>query len=179
MNSLSGITFLLAALFAGSAFAGGSRTPPPSTVPQVDLVRYQGLWYEIARFEQSFQKDCEAVTAEYTPRDDGKITVLNTCRQGAVDGPVKSAKGVARVADKSSNAKLRVSFFWPFEGDYWIFELGEAYEYAVVGSPDRDSLWFLSRTPQMDPAVFDDLSQRMTDRGFDVSRLRRTQQPLP
>ena len=123
------------------------RLPPLEPVAHVDLSRYLGTWYEIASFPQSFQRGCTATTATYTLRDDGQIDVVNRCRKGSPDGPEKVAHGRARVVDRSSNAKLEVSFFRPFWGDYWIIDLGADYEYAVAGHPGRDYLWILSRTP--------------------------------
>lgn len=141
----------------------------PQTVERVDLNRYLGKWYEIGSFPKSFQKGCVATTAEYSLRDDGDIRVVNTCRDETLDGELREAEGKAWVVD-DSNAKLKVQFFWPFRGDYWILELGENYEYAVVGAPDRDSLWILSRTPQMEPEKSRDILERLAKRGWDVGR---------
>ena len=174
------LALLAAPIFAilpSNAWAMGSDPKTqPQTVDHVDLDRYIGRWYEIARFEQKFQKGCVGVTADYSIRDDGKIGVLNTCIADTLDGEVSTAEGYAYVKDEETNAKLRVTFFWPFFGDYWIFELADDYSYAVVGSPDRDSLWFLSRTPQISEILFQDLSARMTAKGFDMTRLQRTLQ---
>lgn len=173
------VSFASTVVLSVTTFAmGSSGREAPQTVDYVDLEQYLGRWYEIARFEQSFQEGCVGVTADYALREDGKISVLNTCRQGTLDGEVTKADGYAYIKDEVTNAKLRVTFFWPFFGDYWIFELGENYEYAVVGSPDRGSLWFLSRTPQISEKLFTDLKKRMTAKGFDVSLLKRTPQPL-
>lgn len=155
---------------------GGGRAQEPSTVAYVDLERYMGKWYEIARFEQSFQEGCVGVTAEYALKDNGKVSVKNTCFEETLDGEKSVAKGRAYVKDKKTNAKLRVTFFWPFYGNYWIFELASDYSYAVVGSPDRDSLWFLSRTPQISEELYQDLYARMAAKGFDMSLLNRTLQ---
>ena len=145
--------------------------PPMQVVPSVDLARYAGKWYEIARLPNRFQRDCAAnTTATYTLRPDGKITVLNECR--TAEGRTKSAKGTARVADpKGPNSKLKVSFFWPFAGDYWIIELGWDYEYAVVGHPARKYLWILSRTRQMDEAVYNGILARLAAQGYDTTKL--------
>jgi len=142
--------------------------PELRTVAQVDLGRYVGQWYEIAAFPQSFQRDCTASTATYTPRADGTIDVLNRCRLKAIDGPEKLAQGRARV----------VSFFRPFWGDYWIIDLGADYEYAVVGHPSRDYLWILGRAPTMDAQVFAGIVSRLTAQGYETQRLVRTTQPL-
>lgn len=151
--------------------------PPLSTVSHVDLNRYLGTWYEIAAFPQDFQKGCTGSTAYYTQRDDGEIGVLNRCRKLSLDGEEKVAKGRARVVDRTTNAKLEVSFFRPFWGDYWIVDLGADYEYAVVGHPSRDYLWILSRTPTMDVAVYDAIVGRLRAQGYEVERLVRTLQP--
>src|SRR5690606_20211155 len=113
---------------------GNSAVPQPAKA--VDLNRYAGLWYEIGRYENGFERGCEAVTAEYGLRDDGLVSVLNTCRQGAVDGPVKTAQGRAKVTPGSDNAKLKVSFFGPFYvGDYWVLDRAEDYSWSIVGEP--------------------------------------------
>jgi apolipoprotein D and lipocalin family protein len=161
------------------AMAMGSKEgklPEPEVVSHVDVPRYMGLWYEVARFDQKFQKGCVGVTAEYSLLDNGKVAVLNTCFAETLDGERRQAEGKARIADPVTNAKLRVTFFWPFYGDYWIFRLGDNYEYAVVGSPDRDSLWFLSREPHMEETLFKRLYAEMASEGFDMKRLQPTPQ---
>jgi len=151
--------------------------PPLQTVPHVDLEKYLGTWYDIASFPQKFQKGCTGSTALYTRRPDGMIDVLNRCRKGSLEGNEISAHGRARVVDPATNAKLKVSFFRPFWGDYWITDLGPNYEYAVVGHPGRDYLWILSRTPVMDSAVYDGILARLKAQGYEVERLNRTLQP--
>lgn len=151
--------------------------PPLQTVEQVDLQRYLGTWYEIASYPQRFQKGCTGTTATYSLRDDGEIDVLNRCRKGALDGPEDVAQGRARVTDLATSAKLEVSFFGPFWGDYWIIDLGPAYEYAVVGHPGRDYLWILSRTPTLEPAVYEGILRRIEAQGYDLTRLHKTLQP--
>ncbi len=144
-------------------------------VDSVDLSRYVGRWYEIARLPNRFQKKCaDSVTADYALRPDGKIEVINRCRK--TNGEYTTAKGKAKIVDRRSNAKLKVTFFWPFYGDYWILDLGPNYEYAVVGDQSRDSLWILSRTPQMDEAVYQQLLAKMQRRGFKTERMIRTSQ---
>jgi len=143
-------------------------------VDHVDVQRYLGTWYEIANFPQSFQRGCTATTATYTPRDAGQIDVVNRCRMGSPDGPEKVASGRARIVDPLSNAKLEVSFFRPFWGDYWIIDLGGGYEYAVVGHPGRDYLWILSRTPTMKADVYEAILQRLAAQGYETNRLVRT-----
>lgn len=150
---------------------------PLQTFPHVDLKRYLGTWYEIAAFPQSFQRGCTGSTATYTLGDDEKLDVVNRCRRGSLDGEERVARGRARVVDPSTNAKLKVSFFWPFWGDYWIIDLGSDYEYSVVGHPSRDYLWIFSRTPAMDAAVYDGIILRLRAQGYEVERLNRTLQP--
>lgn len=175
-NAVSILLFLMMIANGNPAKAGASNLPL-QTVPFVDLNRYLGKWYEIASYYQKFQKDCVATTANYSLRDNGDIDVLNECRLKTFDGKLKSAHGKAKVVDKDTNAKLKVSFFWPFYGKYWIIDLGENYEYAVVGHPNREYLWILSRTPTMDPATLNGIRARLTEKHFDLSKLNMTPQP--
>ena len=140
-------------------------------VPHVDLKKYLGKWYEIARLPARFEEGCSDITATYSLSDDGTISVLNECKR---NGKVKRAKGKAKVVDKNTGAKLKVTFFWPFYGDYWIINLGKDYDYAVVGTPNRKYLWILSRTPQMDDKLFSQLIELVKSKGFDVKNLIRT-----
>ena len=158
--------------------AGDDSRLPLRVVLRVDLARYAGTWYEIARYPNRFQKDCVATTATYTLRPDGRVTVVNRCREKTLDGKFKEAKGIAWVADKSTNAKLKVRFFWPFSGDYWIIDLGPEYEYAVVGHPKRSYLWILSRTPSLDPATYQGILDRIQAQGYDLKPIIRTPQPV-
>jgi len=146
-------------------------------VVRVDIGRYLGTWYEIARIPTRFQKNCVAVTATYSLRPDGKIRVINRCRKKTLDGPLREIEGKAWVADKKTNAKLKVQFFWPFSGDYWIIELDPDYRWAVVGHPDRTYLWILSRTPRMDQALYNDLLDRVGNKGYDIALIQPTLQP--
>lgn len=166
------------ALAAGCATSTTERLnlPPLKTVERVELSRYLGTWYEIANFPQRFQRGCTATTATYTLRTDGEIDVLNRCRKGSLDGKEKSARGRARVVDRVTNAKLEVSFFRPFWGDYWIIDLADDYSYAVVGHPDRDYLWILARNPTMAEATYQSLVTRLQAQGYETSRLVRTTQ---
>ena len=163
-------------LFAATAHAAQDK-PPVRTVTHVDLARYTGTWYEIASYPQKFQKGCTATTAVYTLREDGKIEVVNRCNRDSLDGRETIARGKAKVVDRESNAKLKVSFFWPFWGDYWIIDLDPEYRYAVVGNPSRKYLWILSRTRSMAPDVYAQILERITAQGYDVAKLRTTLQP--
>ncbi len=166
--SLCFVLLALAAVFLSTRPAqAGAELPPLLTVPQVDLQRYLGQWHEIARYPNRFQKDCLESGARYSLRDDGEIEVLNQCID-AQNGEPRQAKGRAWPVD-NTNARLKVSFFWPFCGDYWIMELGTAYEYAVIGTPNRKYFWILSRTRSMDDALYEAILQRAKEQGFDPS----------
>jgi apolipoprotein D and lipocalin family protein len=156
---------------------------PLPTQDWVDLARYAGRWYEIARLPNRFQEQCAGdVAATYTLRTDGRVTVVNECRRK--DGTLARAEGVARRAEaKGPAARLKVRFapaflsFLPLVwGDYWIVELDRDYRYAVVGDPSRRYLWILSRRPEMDEATYASLTDRARALGFDTSRMLRTQQ---
>lgn len=167
----------LAALSLSACAAGPVGNPnPPQPAKAVDLDRYLGRWYEVARYDMRFEKGCEGVTAEYALRPDGMISVRNTCRQGAVDGPVKVAMGRAKVVDAKTNAKLKVSFFGPFFGDYWVLDHADDYSWSIVGEGSGRYLWLLSRSPptEADRAA---LTARAKAMGYDVGLLRQTRQP--
>jgi apolipoprotein D and lipocalin family protein len=155
-----------------------AQEPELTVVSSVDLDRYLGTWYEIASYPAWFQRDCTAVTAHYSLRDDGLIRVVNSCRKGTPAGKLKQSKGRAKVVDRDSNAKLKVSFFWPFWGDYWIIDLDPDYQWAVVGEPRRKYLWILSRAPTMDDATYHNIVDRLPGKGYDPDRLTRTVQPV-
>jgi lipocalin len=141
----------------------------PSVVGTVDLQKYSGTWFEIARLPNTFEKNLKCITATYTLRDDGKVTVLNAGYR--IDDPSKksSANGVAWNPDKKEPAKLKVRFFWPFSGDYWIIELDKDYRYVLVGDPSYKYLWILCRDNVMDEATYKKLLQKAVTEGYDVS----------
>ena len=151
------------------------------TVQNVDLERYLGTWYEIARFDQKFQRGCTAVSATYSIGSDGDIKVLNSCRLDHPSGELKLAEGRAWLKNERSSSKLKVQFFLSnyriniFAGNYWIIDLDEEnYSYAVVGDPSRKYFWILSRTPDMDEELFEDIKTRATDLGFNMNNLLKT-----
>jgi apolipoprotein D and lipocalin family protein len=171
-------------LFAALMVKGARKEKEPlRVVPAVDLPRYTGLWYEVARLPNRFEEKCASdVTAEYTLKSADRLKVVNRCRKQ--DGRMTEAVGDARLADrKGPNSRLEVRFapaflsFLPFVwGDYQIIELAPDYTYAVVGAPNRKYLWILSRTPQLDEATYQRLAESARSQGFDVSRLIRTKQ---
>jgi apolipoprotein D and lipocalin family protein len=150
--------------------------PELETVEHVDVKRYMGTWFEIAKFPQRFEKGLVGITADYSLLPNGKVRVLNSGYKEDFNGKLKTVKGKAWVVDTTTNAKLKVSFFWPFAANYWILDLGKDYEYAAVGDPSRKYLWILSRTPRMDELVYNGLLKRMQDKGFDISKLERNPQ---
>ncbi len=171
----SGVAAIAAAAAAALSSCATTYTqahdlPPLEAVPQVDLQRYMGTWYEIASIPQSFQRGCTKTTATYSLRKDGTVDVVNRC---IVDGKEKVARGRARVAESSS--KLEVSFFGPFWAPYWIINLAGDYSTAVVGHPSRDYLWILSRTPTLDAQTYAGLIARAQALGYDTGRLVRTE----
>lgn len=176
MNRITVGTVLLALMAPVSFASGDSKSRSPlRTVQSVDVARYVGRWYEIARYPNRFERACHSDSAAlYTFRKDGKVQVVNTCRQK--NGKTKTARGTAKVADKQTNAKLRVTFFWPFYGDYWIVGLSPDYRYAIVGEPKRRYLWILSRTPEMDNATYQDILQQIRAAGYDPDKLVKTPQ---
>jgi apolipoprotein D and lipocalin family protein len=180
MKRLS-LLFLLTSIFALGACAEAKRmssAPVPEPAKPVDLARYQGKWFELARFEAPFQKDCEGVTAEYTPLPDGSIKVVNRCRRGSVAGPEKTAEATATIVRGSNNNKLKVAFFGPlFKGDYWILDRADDYSWAIIGEPSGAYLWILSRSPVVSQNTYDILVNRVATLGYDIAQLRKTQQP--
>ncbi|MBW6459913.1 MAG: lipocalin family protein [Bacteroidales bacterium] len=143
-----------------------------TTVPDVDIQSYTGKWYEIARLPNSFEKGLICVTAEYSLRDDGKITVINAGHKESDPAAAKSIRGKAWVPDKNEPGRLKVQFFWPFAAGYYIFHLDrENYQYALVGNPSRKFLWILAREPQMEEALYQELVDVAQENGFAVEKL--------
>ena len=152
---------------------------PPETVASVDLERYAGKWFEIARYPNRFEENCVGVTAEYIRQPD-EITVINTCREGRLDAEPRTAKGFAKVVEGSNNSKLKVQFaprFIPFAaGDYWILHLEDDYSAALVGAPSGKYLWILAREPQLEEAILTRIKAKAEALGYDSSKLEMTLQ---
>jgi apolipoprotein D and lipocalin family protein len=181
MKMIGGMAVAGAAALALSACATllsrhpvGNRAVPEPT-KSVDLQRYLGRWYEIARYEQGFQKGCEGVTADYALRPDGDISVVNRCRKPG--GKLSEARGRAKIVDRATNAKLKVSFFGPFYGNYWVLDRADDYRWAIVGEPSGRYLWILSREAVPSKPEVDRLVARVAELGYDTSMLLRTRQP--
>jgi apolipoprotein D and lipocalin family protein len=146
------------------------------TVPNVDLNKYAGKWYEISSYPQRFQKGCNCTTAEYTLSEKGYVIVENRCKRDSINGKQSYINGKAFVVKNSGNAKLKVQFFWPFKGDYWIIDLADDYSYAVVSNPNKKYLWILSRTPKMEDVTYQQILTRLKEKGFDLLKLAITTQ---
>jgi apolipoprotein D and lipocalin family protein len=176
MNKIKLTLLVIFALMITACMHAKDTLPSLQVVPFVDLTRYTGTWFEIARYPHKFQKGCIGSRATYTLRDDGKLSVLNECYEERDNNKLRSAKGKAWIVDKETNAKLKVSFFWPFSGDYWIIDLGNEYEYAVIGHPGRKYLWILARAQMMDETVYEGILNRLKEQHYDTSKLVSTQQ---
>ncbi len=170
---LSAAGLALAALVPHGGPVGNKAVPQPAKA--VDLDRYIGLWYEIARYDNSFERGCEAARAEYRKRDDGLIDVINTCRKGGTEGRLISGIGRAKVVPGSDNTQLKVSFFGPFFfGNYWVLDHADDYAWSIVGEPSGRYLWLLCRTPAPSPKMRAAIIDRTRALGYDVSLIRTT-----
>ncbi|MGQ9619610.1 MAG: lipocalin family protein [Bacteroidales bacterium] len=158
----------LVLIFTIMIFTTAYSQTEPSVVKEIDLKKYSGTWYEIARLPNWFEKGLKCITANYTLRDNGKITVINRGHKVNEPSKIKTAKGVARVPDKNSPAKLKVQFFWPFSGDYWIIELDNDYRYVLVGDPSFKYLWILARDKKLDESIIRMLLDKASENGFDT-----------
>jgi len=179
-GAFAAASLLLSACVGSPGPVGNASVPEPAK--PVSLSKYFGKWYEYGRYEAPFQEGCEAVTAEYSLRDDEKIKVVNSCRKGALDGEFDQSTGKAKVVEGSDGAKLKVSFFGPFYGDYWVLDRGEPgadglYDWSIVGEPSGRYLWMLTREPQPDAELRALLEARVKELGYDWSLVRLTQQP--
>ena len=152
------------------------EVPPLETVSFVDVEQYMGKWYEIASYPTFFNTRCTATTAEYTLQDDGTVQVVNECRIGDPSGRVNRIEGTARVVNDETNAELKVRFFLFGQGDYWIIDLDENYQWAVVGDPGRTTLFILSRTPTLEDDVYQGILSRVREKCYDPEELRLTVQ---
>jgi apolipoprotein D and lipocalin family protein len=182
----AGVVALLSSFFLFSSSPGYSQSVDAAvkTIPSLDVPRYQGTWYEIAKFPNWFQKKCVSNTqAVYSLRPDGNLKVLNSCKQA--DGAISQAEGLARQIGAKDSPKLEVRFapawlaFLPVVwGDYWVIDLDPQYQVAVVSDPRREYLWILSRTPNMDKKTYEELLSRLQAQQFDIRKLELTSQAV-
>ena len=157
-------------------FSSVNSQKVPLVVATVDINRYTGTWYEIARLPNFFERKLKCASATYTLRDDGKITVLNKGNYITEPQKTSSVRGVAWIPDKNSPGKLKVQFFWPFSGNYWIMYLDKEYRYVLVGDPSLKYLWILAREKKMDETTYRMLLQKATDNGYNVKSIIRVEQ---
>lgn len=179
-TTTASFTFIL--LIAAGVLAQKTGPAEVHTVPNVDLQRYSGKWYEIAKYPNRFQTQCVGnTTANYTLKPNGRIEVRNECLLKS--GKIKSAVGEAKITDKVTNAKLKVRFapsalawlslVW---GDYWIIDLDKEYGWVAIGEPKREYFWILSRKPEMDDATYRDILRRAEAMGFNPAKVERSPQ---
>ncbi len=157
-----------------SAWAS-ANLPALQTVDSVDLSKYAGLWYEVIHLPSRLQEGCQDSTATFSLRNDGEIDILNSCRDKH-DGSLHHTNGRGWSIDKSHNARLMFSFFWPFRSEYLIIDQGKEYEYSVICTPDRKRLWVISRTPKLNGDVFESILQHLEKQGFNRDSFVKTEQ---
>jgi apolipoprotein D and lipocalin family protein len=168
--NLKQIVILLFTLFIFSGCQSQKTTKMNnSTVKELNLQRYLGTWYEIARFDHSFERNLVGVTASYSIRDDGKIRVINQGYKNTLDGELSVAEGKAKLTGEPG--KLKVSFFWIFYGDYFVLELDKDYQWVLIGSSSDKYLWILSRKSKLEPNIKEHLLEKARQRGYDISKL--------
>ena len=158
-------------LVSATILLGGCGSDEPLPTEQIDLEKYMGTWYEIARLPNSFEKGLKCVTATYELKDNGKVNVLNRGHKISDPTKVKDANGTAWLPDPATTGQLKVRFFWPFAGDYYIIRIDEGYEHVLVGDPSRKYLWILSRTPSPDQATVESYLKAARQQGFDVESM--------
>lgn len=170
------IVFIFAFGLLVSSSNAQNRMIDKTVVKELDIDRYLGTWYELARYDHRFEQGLVGVTASYSFRDDGKLKVVNTGYKGTIDGEKSEAIGKAKIPDPAIPSKLKVSFFWIFYGDYFVLELDKNYQWAIIGSSSDNYLWILSRSPQIDDTLYQELLNKLTRRGYDVNKLIKVKQ---
>jgi apolipoprotein D and lipocalin family protein len=164
-------TFIISLILIVGNTVSSSDEQELQVVPKLDLDRFQGTWYEIAHNPWFVQKDCFAMIAHYKLVEDGKIKVTNICRDNGFDGKVSQIEGKAWVVEEKTQAKWKVQFIWPFKLNYWVIEVGEDYQYAVVGEPDKENVWILSRQPHLDKKILDKIIDNTKAKGYDLTKI--------
>ena len=162
---------LLSFLIILTASKGQNSLIDKTVVKELDIEKYLGKWYEISRYDHRFERDLVGVTATYSYPKDGKIKVVNAGYKKSLKGKKSEAIGKAKIPDLNIPSKLKVSFFWFFYGNFFVLELDENYQLAVIGSSSDKYLWILARTPQMEYSLYNELLNKLTDRGYDITKL--------
>lgn len=169
MRSLTIILFIF--IFSLSSCQNHAQMIDKKTVTNVDIEKYMGTWYEIARFPHSFEKGLVGVTATYTLKENGKIQVVNQGYLNSFEGKRKIANGKAKIPNPDDPGKLKVAFFLFFYADYYILELEENYQWALIGSSSDNYLWILSRTPQIEEETLQFILGKAKQRGYNLDKL--------
>lgn len=171
-NDMSNRIFAVIVIaFLSVSCAKGQTKTEMETVKNVDITRYLGTWYEIARFPHSFERNLVGVTATYSLKKNGNIEVLNQGYKNTLDGKRSKAKAFAKTPNPNEPGRLKVYFFWPFGADYFILDLDSEYQWALVGSSSPNYLWILSRKPQMEAALYNSIVSKAKSLGYDTSKL--------
>ena len=157
---------------------GCKKKKKMETVASVDLQKYSGIWYEIASYPTVFQKGCTNTSAEYLLTDKNYVKVINRCNKDSINGIAKSIEGKAFIVKNTNNTKLKVQFFWPFKGDYWIIGLADDYSWAVVSHPNRKYLWILARSKTINDETYKKIIQLIVVKGLNPEKLRKTIQKI-
>lgn len=165
------ITFLAFSMLLNISCKTQKSMIDKTVVEELEIKKYLGTWYELARYDHSFERNLVGVSAKYSMREDGMIKVVNSGYKKTLDGKYSEAIGKAKIPDPNIPSKLKVSFFWIFYGDYFVLELDKDYQWALIGSKSDNFLWILSRTPQMDENLYQSLLDKLTARGYDTSKL--------
>ena len=160
---------LINPLYMESAYSLESRKL--EVVSSLDLKKFQGTWYEIAHNPWFPEKGCFYMIANYKLTKENNIKVTNICRKNGMDGQISKVSGIAWLVDPKIKAKWEVQFIWPFTLDYWVIEIEENYNYAVIGEPDRENLWILSRKPIMEKELLSRIIKNTKSKGYDLSNL--------
>ena len=180
LKSLNIYFTLITFIFIANSFVSckpGKTMIDNTVVKELNIQKYLGTWYEIARNDHSFERGLVGVTANYSMRDDGKIKVINSGYKNSLEGEFSQAVGKAKIPDLNNYpAKLKVSFFLFFYGDYYVMELDKDYQWAVIGSSSDKYLWILNRKPQMEEKLYNELLNKIQKRGYDVSKLIKVEQ---
>ncbi|WP_206239965.1 lipocalin family protein [Novosphingobium terrae] len=173
---LVGVSVVVGTLAAKALRGPVGNKAVPAPAKDVELYRYMGRWYEQFRYEASFERGMDEVTAHYSLREDGSVEVTNRGRTAGESGRWKESVGTGKVVDPDTGAKLKVSFFGPFFGDYWVLDHGDDYDWSIVGEPTGRYLWVLTRVVRPSNEVLGFLEERVRELGYDWSLIRRTHQ---
>ena len=169
----------LCLVFFLSALAQATPAQTAAAVPKLDMTRFTGTWYEVARYANKREKDCigNVFTLVALGDKSNQFQIVDSCKTKQEYQDVRNGKGTSQ--DKNGDGRLKVSFLWPFRSQYWVLALGNDYEWSLIGNPDHKELWVFSRTPALDPKVLAAIEAKATAEGFPSAKLVMTPQNLP